>query len=168
LQTSSTWHRWLPISRLPRPTRLTRRHPLSCKSSRAILQNSSLIQPTLTGGSVGYVVVFQARIVDLQNGVLMAWRTLHFFLSAPSCPTRTYTALSAVAVLFTCRGLKSCFELVGARWNQLNPGDLSPRFVEVTDSMPGRRTPLSHPGSPKKMIFIKLNSLNSSKLNYSQ
>ena len=76
---------------------------------RAILQNSSLIQPTLTGGSVGYVVVFQARIVDLPNGVRMAWRTLHFFCQR--------LCVLLVAVLFTSVypvGLKSCFELVGA------------------------------------------------------
>jgi hypothetical protein len=47
---------------------------------RAILQNSSLIQPTLTGGSVGYVVVFQARIVDLPNGMRDGVANLAFFL----------------------------------------------------------------------------------------
>ena len=65
---------------------------------RAILQNSSLIQPTLTGGSVGYVVVFQARIVDLPNGVRDGVANLAFLReNCPlNCPTRTYY----VAVLF--------------------------------------------------------------------
>ncbi len=111
--------------------------------SRAACQADYLQDTLLTAGPLR--CRRRGRLALAEPGVRDGVANLAFFFvlsEGRGCPTRTYTGFPPrCPVLFTCRGLKSCFELVGARWNQLNPGDLSPRFVEVSESMPGRRIP---------------------------